>query len=67
MNGFNADPVYMLHTRRIGGRPRLPDIGENQRIEDRAKELPTELYGTAKITGQTGSLEYWSSRCIGAR
>ena len=57
-SGYNTEPIYLLHTRRIGGRPRLPDIADNQRIEDRAKGLPTELYGAAKITGQSGSLEY---------
>ena len=55
---FNFEPIYMLHTRRIGGKPRLPDLADNQRIEDRAENLPTELYGTAKITGQIGSMEY---------
>ena len=58
MKGFNPDPVYMLHTRRIGGKPRLPELGDHQRIEDRAQNLPNELYGAAKITGQNGSLEY---------
>ena len=56
--GYNSEPIYMLHTRRIGGRPRLPDLADNQRIEDRAKDLPTELYGAAKVTGQSGSFEY---------
>ena len=58
MRGFNPDPVYMLHTRRIGGTPRLPELRSNQRIEDRAENLPNELFGAAKISGQTGRLEY---------
>ena len=58
MRGFNPDPVYMLHTRRVGGTPRLPELGDDQRIEDRAEHLPSELYGAAKVTGQSGRLEY---------
>lgn len=58
MSGYNAQPIYMLHTRRIGGKPRRPKLEDNQTIEDRAKNLPTELYGTAKMTGQTGAVEY---------
>jgi len=58
MRGFNADPVYMLHTRRIGAPPRLPELGSEQRFEDRAEHLPNELYGAAKITGQSGKIEY---------
>ena len=58
MGGYNPEPIYMLHTRRIGGKPRLPELAENQEVQDRAKDLPTELYGAAKITGQAGEFEY---------
>ena len=58
MGGYNAEPVYMLHTRRIGGRPRLPQLAGNQEVQDRAQFLPNELYGAAKITGQAGQVEY---------
>ena len=58
MRGYNPEPIYMLHTRRIGGRPRLPELAENQEIQDRAQFLPNELYAAAKITGQAGQVEY---------
>lgn len=58
MGGYNPEPIYMLHTRRIGGRPKLPDLEPNQEIQDRAQFLPNELYGAAKIAGQAGQMEY---------
>lgn len=59
-DGDNGDPLTVVNTRRIGGRPRPPRLPPGSTVIVPATELtqPTELLGAAKITGQVGSLRY---------
>jgi len=53
-----GDPVILLHTRRIGGSPREPDLPIGDEFTPEELGQPTELYGAAKVTGQVGALRY---------
>ena len=48
----------LLHTRRIGGLPRTPDIPPDVDVPSQELARPTELLGAIKTTGQTGRLRY---------
>ncbi|MFK7913874.1 MAG: DUF5916 domain-containing protein [Pseudomonadales bacterium] len=56
----NSDPVTVVNTRRIGGRPRPPRLPPGSTAVIPAAQLtqPAELLGAAKVTGQVGSLRY---------
>ena len=59
-DGGNNDPVTLVNTRRIGGRPRPPQLPPGSTAVIPAAQLtqPVELLGAAKVTGQVGSLRY---------
>lgn len=50
-------PTTMLHTRRIGGPPRYPDL-PGFVVSDLEVNQPSELMGAAKLTGQNGRFRY---------
>ena len=50
-------PSSVLNTRRIGGAPILM-YSEDTEVESHRLAQPTELFGAAKVVGQTGSLRY---------
>lgn len=56
--GNGGDPYTMVNTRRIGGRAREPDNPDNLDITNRQLIQPAELFGAAKITGQSGRIRY---------
>ena len=56
--GRGGDPYTMVNTRRIGGRARDPDNPNDLSISNRELIQPTELFGAAKLTGQSGRLRY---------
>ena len=47
-----------LNTRRIGGRPRRPDLPDNVALTDRSSIVVADLLGAAKATGQIGRFRY---------
>ena len=58
VRGGGGPPVTLLNTRRIGSAPDLPDAADDFDFTDRESGQLTELYGAAKVTGQTGRLRY---------
>ena len=56
--GQGGPPYTMVNTRRIGGRPRAPEVAPGVDIPDRELVQPTELVGAMKATGQIGGLRY---------
>ncbi len=56
--GNQGVPYTLLNTRRIGGKPRRPDVPGTAFIPQRELEAPTELKGAVNTTGQTGRLRY---------
>jgi hypothetical protein len=48
----------IVNTRRIGGRPRPPDLPPGFGLPLRQAVRPTDLLGAGKITGQLGSFRY---------
>ena len=56
--GNPGAPVTMVNTRRIGGAPRLPIERLNTIVNNRDLVQPVDLFGAAKVTGQTGSVRY---------
>jgi hypothetical protein len=64
---FNTNPrseaeygpkVVLVNTRRIGGRPNLPDLPDDEEFPPREELQLAELLGAAKVTGQIGSFRY---------
>jgi len=53
-----GNPVTALNTRRIGGRPRAPQVPEDVTVPSRELNQPTELLGAVKAVGQFGNLRY---------
>ena len=53
-----AVPTAVINTRRIGGRPRVPDTPDDIDVPDRELGQPTELQGALKATGEFGSFRY---------
>ena len=51
-------PVMLLHTRRIGHRPFLPELPDDATFDRDQFSLPTQLTAAAKATGQAGPLRY---------
>lgn len=51
-------PTTLVNTRRIGGRPREPNLAAGISVPGAELRQPTELMGAAKVTGQIGSLRY---------
>jgi hypothetical protein len=56
--GNTGSPYTMVNTRRIGGPPREPALAPGTSIEDRELNQLIDLYGAAKVTGQSGQLRY---------
>jgi len=64
---FNTNPrtdaqygpkVVLVNTRRIGGRPTLPELPDDEEFPAREELQLAELLGAAKATGQIGSFRY---------
>ena len=51
-------PTMLVNTRRIGGRPRVPETSDDIEIPERELGQPTELFGALKATGEIGSFRY---------
>ena len=51
-------PTAVINTRRIGGRPRVPDTPDDIDVPDRELGQPTGLLGALKATGEFGSFRY---------
>ncbi len=56
--GWRGSPTTVLNTRRIGGRPRAPDVPDGVSVPSRELNQPTELAGALKVVGQFGSFRY---------
>jgi hypothetical protein len=57
--GGNASKRFnIINTRRIGGRPRSPDLPEGVILPARERIQTADLIGAAKVTGQAGSFRY---------
>ena len=54
----NNTPTTLVNTRRIGGRPRRPNIPDDLTVPTLELNQLTELLGAAKVTGQLGDLRY---------
>ena len=64
---FNTSPraeaefgnkLTIVNTRRIGARPREPELPTGVELPRREEVRPTDLLGAAKVTGQVGSIRY---------
>ncbi|MCZ6619659.1 MAG: DUF5916 domain-containing protein [Gammaproteobacteria bacterium] len=56
--GMRGPPTTLVNTRRIGGKPRSPDLAPGVTVSDRELIRPVDLYGAAKFTGQIGRFRY---------
>lgn len=56
--GGGSGLFSLLNTRRIGGRPRSPDLPDGVSLSDRQGLQVADLLGAAKATGQLGSFRY---------
>ncbi len=56
--GLSGPPTTLINTRRIGGSPQAPVLGDDQTVSSRERGLPAELLGAAKATGQFGNFRY---------
>jgi len=52
------NPTTLVNTRRIGGRPRAPDVSDDVDVPDRELNQPIELIGATKVVGQVGKIRY---------
>lgn len=50
--------LLVVNTRRIGARPRLPELPPGVNLPRREELRPTDLLGATKATGQVGSFRY---------
>lgn len=57
-DGNGPGRLAVVNTRRIGGRPTLPNLPPGVGISRREQLQPAELLGATKATGQIGSLRY---------
>lgn len=55
---FGQQPLRVVNTRRIGGRPRELDLPDGVELSDRQELLPADIITAAKATGQLGSVRY---------
>ena len=62
LSGRRADarqqPITVLNTRRIGGRPRELDLPPGVELSDREELKPADIITAAKATGQIGGFRY---------
>lgn len=56
--GSNGQRLSIVNTRRIGGRPRTPDLPAGTRLSAQDRIRPAELLGAVKATGQVGAIRY---------
>jgi hypothetical protein len=56
--GNRGAPYTMVNTRRIGGQPRSLSLAADEDIPDRESDLPVDLLGALKVTGQSGRFRY---------
>lgn len=56
--GGGGNVFTLLNTRRIGGRPRAPDLPEDVELSDREELQVADLLGSVKATGQIGAFRY---------
>ena len=56
--GPGPPTTWLLHTRRIGGRPLRPDVPAGMTLESAELARPTELIGAVKATGQRQGLRF---------
>tara|TARA_R110002072_G_scaffold170552_2_gene324142 strand:+ start:68955 stop:71468 length:2514 start_codon:yes stop_codon:yes gene_type:complete len=57
-NGSSGKRFTILNTRRIGGRPRSPDLPVGASLPARERIKNADLLGAAKVTGQLGNIRY---------
>ena len=58
-NNGGMDPKpRVVNTRRIGGRPREPDLPPGVELSERDELIPADILGAVKATGQIGSFRY---------
>ena len=55
---FNREPTTVVNTRRIGGSPQSVDIPPGVDVTPTELGRPTDLLGSAKVTGQLGQWRY---------
>lgn len=56
--GQGGPPTTLVNTRRIGGKPQTPTFALGQTVSNREQNLPVDLLGAAKATGQIGKFRY---------
>ncbi|MCB1669790.1 MAG: DUF5916 domain-containing protein [Gammaproteobacteria bacterium] len=56
--GRNGKRLAIVNTRRIGARPRSPDLPPGVRLPTRERIRPADLLGALKMTGQAGAVRY---------
>jgi hypothetical protein len=56
--GEGGPPTTLINTRRIGGKPQAPTLAAGQTVSSRERNLPSDLLGAAKATGQIGKFRY---------
>jgi hypothetical protein len=55
---FGQQPLTIINTRRIGGRPRELDLQDGVELSDRQELKPADIIAATKATGQIGSFRY---------
>lgn len=56
--GGGGNVFTVLNTRRIGGRPRSPDLPDDVELSSRERLKVADLLGSVKATGQLGAFRY---------
>jgi Domain of unknown function (DUF5916) len=57
-NTFVPPPISLMNTRRIGGTANQVTLADGVTANRGEKDLPTELLGASKVTGQVGEFRY---------
>jgi len=55
---FGMQPLTVVNTRRIGGRPREPQLPPGVELPERQELKPADIIAALKATGQIGSVRY---------
>ncbi len=56
--GRGGLPTTLINTRRIGGKPLVPDLAPGYTISERELDQPVDLAAAVKVTGQSGRIRY---------
>ena len=56
--GNTGMPTTLINTRRIGGKPLVPELANGMTLTDRELAQPVDLLGAMKLTGQSGRFRY---------